>query len=108
MSGGRAGVPDTRAVHLTLRGRTAAVALGATAVIAGGVLVALGLTLIAGLVVVGTAAGGSTMLFRRLTGRHAGRSRHRYGLDPAQEVFPVSVQEAPRLPAPAPPSRSSR
>ena len=87
-----------RSVHLTVRNRAAAVALGAAVIVVAGVLFALGLTLLLGMATVGIAAGAATMLYRRLTRGRRGRPVP--GLDPSMEVFPrdASVRElrAPR------------
>ena len=71
-----------RVYQITVRNKAAAVAIGATALVIGGALVAIGLTLFAGLALGGAALGAGALVFRRLTGRPTIRP-----LDPAQEVF---------------------
>lgn len=85
-------------VQLGARNRAAAAALGVAALVIGGVLLALGITLLAGVVVVGGAVAGGVMLYRRLTGRAGPRSRAR--LDPSMEVFADPTRGAPRLGGP--------
>ena len=81
-----------RVYQITVRNKAAALAIGATALIGGGALVAIGLTLFAGLALGGAALGAGALVFRRLTGRPTVRP-----LDPAQEVFasrPASLDGA--------------
>ena len=73
-----------RVYHITVRNKAAAVAMGATALVVGGALVAIGLTLFAGIAIGGAALGAGALIIRRLTGRQPVRP-----LDPAQEVFPA-------------------
>lgn len=84
-----------RVVKFTVKNRAAAVALGATALVLGGVLLALGITLLVGVAVVGTAVGTGVMLYRRLAGRGAPRVNGAARLDPRLEVF----AEPPRMDA---------
>ena len=77
-----------RVYRITVRNKAAAVAIGAMAVVVGGALVAIGLTLFAGLALGGAALGAGAMAVRRLSGRPTIRS-----LDPAQEVFPQRGSE---------------
>jgi hypothetical protein len=72
-----------RVYQITVRNKGAAIAIGAMAVVVGGALIAIGLTLFAGLALGGAALGAGALVFRRLTGRPTVRP-----LDPAQEVFP--------------------
>ncbi|HEY7893662.1 MAG TPA: hypothetical protein VIC24_02050 [Gemmatimonadaceae bacterium] len=90
-------MPYTRIVQINVRSRTAAAALGVAALVAGGVLLAFGLTLLAGAAVVGMVAGGGLMLYRRLAGRTAHHTAVRHGLDPSLEVFPARTAERPGL-----------
>ncbi|HKV52663.1 MAG TPA: hypothetical protein VJO52_15820 [Gemmatimonadaceae bacterium] len=90
-------MPYSRIVQINVRSRAAAAALGVTALVAGGVLLAFGLTLLAGAAVVGLAAGGGLMLYRRLAGRAGHRTPVRHGLDPSLEVFPARSSERPGL-----------
>jgi hypothetical protein len=83
-------------VHrLSVRGRAAAIATGIAALVVGGVLLVLGVTLLLGLLVAGAVLGAGVLAYRRLTGRRltprdTSPRRH---LDPALEVFP---DDAPR------------
>lgn len=90
-------MPHTRTVRITVRSRAAAAALGVAAFVAGGVLLAFGLTLLAGAAVVGVAAGGGLLLYRRLSGRARPRTSVRRGLDPKLEVFPARASDRPGL-----------
>lgn len=90
-------MPYTRIVQINVRSRTAAAALGVAALVAGGVLLAFGLTLLAGAAVVGMVAGGGLMLYRRLAGRTEHGAPVRHGLDPSLEVFPARSAERPGL-----------
>lgn len=90
-------MPYTRIVQINVRSRTAAAALGVSALVAGGVMLAFGLTLLAGAAVVGLVAGGGLMLYRRLAGRAERRAPVRHGLDPSLEVFPERGSEPPGL-----------
>ena len=90
-------MPFTRIVQINVRSRAAAAALGVAALVAGGVLLAFGLTLVAGAAVVGAAAAGGLLLYRRLIGRTGPRVRPRHGLDPSLEVFPARRSEPPGL-----------
>jgi membrane protein implicated in regulation of membrane protease activity len=77
--------------RLSIRGRAAAIALGAAALAVGGVLLVLGVTLLLGVLVAGTVLGAGMLAYRRLTGRHRRTpldSSPGRGLDPALEVFP--------------------
>ena len=79
-------------VHrLSVRGRAAAIAMGIAALVVGGVLLVLGVTLLLGLLVVGVVLAVGLLAYRRLTGRRGfglrGASARR-ALDPALEVFP--------------------
>ena len=87
----------TRIVRINVRSRVAAAALGVAALVAGGVLLAFGLTLVAGAAVVGAAAAGGLLIYRRLVGRAHPRVRPRHGLDPSLEVFPARRSERPGL-----------
>ena len=80
-----------RVYQITVRNKAAAFAIGATALVVGGVLVAVGLTLFAGLALGGAVLGAGALAIRRLTGRSAVRS-----LDPAQEVFPPAPTDSTR------------
>jgi hypothetical protein len=71
-----------RVYQITVRNKAAALAIGATVVIVGGALVAVGLTLLAGLALGGAVLGTGAVVLRRLTGRPTVRS-----FDPALEVF---------------------
>lgn len=86
-----------RVVRIDVRNRAAAAALAVTALVAGGVLLALGITLLAGIAVVGTAVGAGVMLYRSITGGRGGRLRSRGRLDPSMEVFPEPPRDRPRL-----------
>jgi hypothetical protein len=90
-------MPYTRIVQINVRSRAAGAALGAAALVGGGVLLAFGLTLLAGAAVVGAAAGGGLLLYRRLVGRAGRRVQPRHGLDPSLEVFPARRSEPPGL-----------
>jgi len=91
-------MPHYRIVRINVRSRAAAAALGVAALAAGGVLLAFGLTLLAGAAVVGAVAGGGLLLYRRLTGRTPRRGpRATHGLDPSLEVFPARRSERPGL-----------
>ena len=90
-------MPYTRIVHINVRSRAAAAALGVAALVTGGVLLAFGLTLLAGAAVVGAVAGGGLMLYRRLAGRTDRHGPVRHGLDPALEVFPARGSDRPGL-----------
>ncbi|HXE61520.1 MAG TPA: hypothetical protein VN607_12475 [Gemmatimonadaceae bacterium] len=90
-------MPYTRIVRVSVRSRAAAAALGVTALVGGGVLLAFGLTLLAGAAVVGAAAGGGLLLYRRLTGHASRAAAARSGLDPSLEVFPSRGSDRPRL-----------
>lgn len=82
--------------QLTVRNRAAAAAVGVGAIVVGGTLIALGLTLVAGIVVIGAAAATGAMVYRKLTGRDALAPRRRHGgLDPRLEVYPTRVQDVP-------------
>ena len=89
-----------RVYQITVRNKAAALAIGAAALVLGGALVAIGLTLFARLALGGAALGAGTLIFRRLAGRPTIRP-----LDPAQEVFPpaqttpASLDGATGLPA---------
>jgi hypothetical protein len=78
-----------RVYQITVRNKAAALAIGATALIVGGALVAIGLTLFAGLALGGAALGAGALVFRRLTGRPTVGP-----LDPAQEVFAAQARPA--------------
>jgi hypothetical protein len=80
---------EIRSYRLTVRNKPAAIALAGVAVIVGGALLAMGLAVIAGLVVAGVVVGTGAMLFRRLQGRAElpRRSAAHAELDPAKEVF---------------------
>lgn len=88
---------DIRLVQINVRSRAAAAALGVAALVAGGVLLAFGLTLVAGAAVVGAAAAGGLLLYRRVVGRAQPRVPPRHGLDPSLEVFPARRSEQPGL-----------
>lgn len=90
-------MPYTRIVQINVRSRAAGAALGVAALVAGGVLLAFGLTLVAGAAVVGAAAAGGLLLYRRVVGRTGPRVRPRHGLDPSLEVFPTRRSEPPGL-----------
>lgn len=90
-------MPYTRIVHINVRSRAAAAALGVAALVTGGVLLAFGLTLLAGAAVVGVVAGGGLLLYRRLAGRTRHRAPVRHGLDPSLEVFPARGSDRPGL-----------
>jgi hypothetical protein len=90
-------MPYTRIVQINVRSRAAAAALGVAALAAGGVLLAFGLTLLAGAAVVGVVAGGGLMLYRRLSGRTSPGAPVRQGLDPSLEVFPARGSDRPGL-----------
>ena len=77
-----------RVYQITVRNKAAAVAIGASALVIGGALIAIGLTLFAGLALGGAALGAGALVIRRLTGRPTVKS-----LDPAQEVFPPAPPE---------------
>jgi hypothetical protein len=79
-----------RVYQITVRNKAAALAIGATALIVGGALVAIGLTLFAGLALGGAALGAGALVVRRLTGRPPVRP-----LDPAQEVFSPTQPRPP-------------
>jgi hypothetical protein len=87
-----------RYYQLTVRNRAAAAAVGVAAIVVGGTLVALGLTLVAGIAVISTAAACGAMLYRKLAGRGAlGAGGVHRGLDPRLEVYPSRVGDVPRL-----------
>jgi hypothetical protein len=83
-------------VRITGSNRTATVGLAVAALTLGAVFLALGLTLLLGIAIVGTVAAAGVMLYRRLTGRGvypiAGGSgaTNAHGLDPSMEVFPAT------------------
>lgn len=82
--------------QLTVRNRAAAAVVGVGAIVLGGTLVALGLTLVAGIVVMSTAAATGAMVYRKLAGRNAPTGRRaRRGLDPRLEVYPTRVRDVP-------------
>lgn len=80
-----------RVYQITGRSKPAAVIVAATALVFGGAVVAVGLTLFAGLALGGAALGAGALIVRRLTGRRRGGP-----LDPAQEVFPPALTDATR------------
>lgn len=86
-----------RVVQFDVRNRAAAAALGVAALVTGGVLLALGITLLAGIAVVGVAVGAGVMLYRSLTGRRGGRLERRVRLDPSMEVFPEPPRDRPSI-----------
>ena len=78
-------------VHrVSVRGRAAAIAMGIAALVVGGVLLVLGVTLLLGLLVAGVVLGAGVLAYRRLTGRRLTPrdTNPRRDLDPALEVFP--------------------
>jgi hypothetical protein len=82
-----------RTYQITVRNKAAAIAIGATAVVVGGALLAIGLTLFAGLALGGAVLGAGALVIRRLTGKPTVRP-----LDPAQEVFaPASIDATRRI-----------
>jgi hypothetical protein len=73
-----------RVYQITVRNKAAGLAIGATALVVGGALLALGLTLFAVL-------GAGAVVIRRLTGKRAARA-----LDPALEIFSPASTDATR------------
>ena len=77
--------------RLSIRGRAAVIAMWVAALVVGGVLLVLGVTLLLGLLAVGVVLAVGLLAYRRLTGRRGfglrGASARR-ALDPALEVFP--------------------
>jgi len=90
-------MPEIRIVRISVKSRAAAAGLGVVALMAGGVLLAFGLTLVAGATVVGAAAGGGLLLYRRLAGHRSHRMPGPNGLDPSLEVFPARRPDPPGL-----------
>ena len=84
-----------RVYQITVRNPTAAVVIAATALVVGGALLALGLTLFAGLALGGAALGAGAAIVRRLTGR-----RRVTPLDPAREVFPAPTDATHQIARP--------
>jgi len=82
-----------RVYRITVRNTPSAVVVGAIALVVGGALLTLGATLLAGLVLGGTALRAGTLAIRRLTGRPTVRP-----LDPEQEVFPLALPDSPGSP----------
>jgi len=80
-----------RVYQITVRNKPAAVIVAATALVVGGALVALGLTLFTALALGGAALGAGAWIVRRLTGRPPVGP-----LDPAQEVFPPAPTDTTR------------
>ena len=86
--------PRIRAYVVTSRGRMPGIVAGLLIVGIGALLVALGLTVLAGLTVVGTVGAVGAVAYRSLRGgfhRATGRAEPRLPsseLDPANEVFP--------------------
>ncbi len=78
-----------RVYQITVRNKATAIAVGAMAVVVGGALVAIGLTLFAGLALGGAALGAGALALRRLSGRPTVRPL----LDPSREVFPQRDSE---------------
>ena len=79
-----------RLYGLSVRGKAGALALGLAALAVGGVFLALGLALLLGLGLVGTALGAGVLLYRKLTGRDPIgllAPRRSAALDPRDEVF---------------------
>jgi membrane protein implicated in regulation of membrane protease activity len=76
--------------RLSLRGRAAAIATGIAALVVGGLMLVLGVTLLLGVLVASVVVGAGVLAYRRLTGRMPTlRDRSpRRDLDPALEVFP--------------------
>jgi hypothetical protein len=80
---------ETRSYRLVVRNKPAVIALAGVVVLVGGALLAMGLALLAGLVVAGVVVGTGAALVRRLRGRDTlprGVGAHAE-LDPADEVF---------------------
>ena len=82
-----------RVYRITVRNAPAGIVIGAIALVVGGALLTLGATLLAGLVLGGTALRAGTLAVRRLTGRSTVRP-----LDPQQEVFPLALPDSPDSP----------
>jgi hypothetical protein len=80
---------EIRSYRLVVRNKPAAIALAGVVVLVGGALLAMGLALLAGLVVAGVVVGMGAALLRRLRGRDTltQGAAARAELDPANEVF---------------------
>lgn len=101
-----------RIIHIQPRSRAGALALGAGVVIAGAVLLVVGLSLLLALAAGGVIAGTGYALYRRITGQRRGRmpgSRRgaaALGLDPRLEVHPPDEQKRHLPPRPGSPADS--
>ncbi|HEY9516832.1 MAG TPA: hypothetical protein VIQ74_14235 [Gemmatimonadaceae bacterium] len=89
-----------RVINITPRNRAAAIALAVAAIFVGGVVLAMGLTLLLGVATVAVVGGLGVTLYRRLMGTVRGVPpvRRAPDLDPSMEVFPARAHSRPLPP----------